>query len=74
MNEPKKCIFCGRGIIAYKKWDVKYRDSHYSCWKRKQNEIACENMLEQYKADISNNLLKMGIVEIKREGCENEEV
>lgn len=74
MNEEKKCIFCGRSIIPYKKKCFKYRDSHYSCFKRKQNEIACENMLEQYKADISNNLLKMGIVEVKGEVGENEKV
>lgn len=75
MNESKKCIFCGRGILSYKKWrDWGMRDTHYTCWKRKQNEIACKNMLEDYQKETPNNLFKMGVVQrVEVEGKNSED-
>lgn len=64
----KKCVFCGRALLPYKNWNVKYRDSHHSCWKRKQTEIACANMLEDYQKENCKNLISLGIVQIKDGG------
>lgn len=51
-NKKPKCVYCKKGIRAYKTWDDwDKRKSHYSCWKRAEEEYRFD---EQYKEFLQN--------------------
>ena len=49
------CVYCSKPLRTYKVWrDWVSRNSHYSCWKEKDDQMKAQIGYEQYLEEVKN--------------------